>query len=333
MADLPITVACGPYDRMEALRGGAIQVEGIDVTYVAIQSPPEIFARMVKTDAFDVSEMSTSHYFTMRAAKRSEGDWPFIALPVFPSRVFRHGFVFVNTRSGIRSPKDLEGKRIGVQEYRQTAAVWIRGILQAEYGVDFTGVTWLEGGVDTGRRPDDEMDLRPNRPLNIEHIGDTRSLNELLEAGEIDAYFGARRPASFGRNLEIARLFPNYREVEREYFRSTGIFPIMHTLVMKESLYREKPWVAESLFKGFQASKQWAAEQMRFSGAMRYMLPWLFDDLDEVDELFGGDPFPYGVEPNRPTLEMLMGFLVDQGFVESPPPVDELFTPIVGWEE
>ena len=329
MANLSVSIACGPYDRMEAIQSGIVQAEGIDITYVPIQSPPEIFARMVKNGAFDVSEMSTSHYLTLRG----KGDFPFIALPVFPSRLFRHGFIFVNAKSGIREPKDLEGKRIGVQEYRQTAAVWVRGILSHEYGVDLDTVTWFEGGVDTGRRPDDDMDLRPNRPLKIELIGDDRSINELLEAGEIDAYFGARRPASFGRNPDVVRLFPNYREVERDYYKRTGIFPIMHTLVMREQLYRDSPWVAESLYKAFESSKRWAADQMRFSGAMRYMLPWLFDDLDEVDALFGGDSWPYGLDPNRTTLDMLMRFLVDQGFLEREVPLDDLFTPIVGWQE
>lgn len=329
MAKFSVSVACGPYDRMEAIQSGAVRAEGMDITYVPIQSPPEIFARMVKTGAFDVSEMSAAHYFTLRG----RGEFPFIALPVFPSRLFRHGFIFVNVKSGIAEPKDLEGKRIGVQEYRQTAGVWVRGILSHDYGVDLDGVRWFEGGVDTGRRPDDDMDLRPDRPLNIEHIGIDRSINELLEAGEIDAYFGARRPASFGRSPDIVRLFPNYREVERDYFQRTGIFPIMHTLVIKESLYRDEPWVAESLFKAFEASKRWAAEQMRFSGAMRYMLPWLFDDIDEVDALFGGDSWPYGLDANRPTLDMLMQFLVDQGFLASPVSLDDLFTPIVGWQE
>ncbi len=285
MADLPLTIACGPYDRMEAIRTGEVRIEGIDPTYVAIQSPPEIFARMVKTSSFDVAEMSTSFYLIQRA----RGDFPFIALPVFPSRLFRHGFIFINRNAGIAEPKDLAGKRIGIQEYRQTAAVWIRGLLRDDLGVDLADVRWLEGGVNVSRRPDEDFDLRPAKPISIEIIAPGQTLSDMLADGEIDALLGARRPASFGHHAEVARLLPDHRARERDYYARTGIFPIMHTLVMREELYRDRPWVAESLFKGFEAAKAWANEQMRFSGAMRYMLPWLFDDLDEIDELFGGD--------------------------------------------
>ena len=329
MANLPVTVACGPYDRMEAIRTGAVQIEGIDVTYVAIQSPPEIFARMIKNQAFDVAEMSMAHYLI----SRSRGTFPFIALPVFPSRLFRHGFIFVNQRTGISAPEDLAGRRIGVQEYRQTATVWIRGLLRDECGVDLSGVRWFEGGVDVPRRPDQDMDLRPVTDLSIETIGPGETLNDKLAAGEIDALIGARRPAALGRHPDVTRLFPDYRATERDYFARTGIFPIMHTLVMREDLYRAQPWVAESLVKGFEAAKAWALEQMRFSGAMRYTLPWLYDDLDEVDALFGGDCWPYGIAANRTTLDAFVGYLIDDGFIAAGVALDEMFTPIVGWEE
>src|SRR3954452_9201663 len=204
MSRLPLTMACGPYDRMEALSLGVIQPEGIDLRYIAIQSPPEIFARMIKTNSFDIAEMSLAHYFIMRC----RGEFPFVALPVFPSRVFRHGYIFVSKSSGIREPKDLEGRRVGVQEYRQTAGVWVRGILQHDYGVDLNKIHWVEGGVNEPRRADGDMDLRPTGPLQLELIGPDRTLNDMLEAGEIDAYFGARRPAAFDKGRNVARLFP-----------------------------------------------------------------------------------------------------------------------------
>ncbi|HZT07540.1 MAG TPA: ABC transporter substrate-binding protein [Chloroflexota bacterium] len=328
MGNLALTVACGPYDRTEALRTGAVLVEGIDLTYLPIQSPPEIFNRMVQKDSFDVAEMSVSLYMT----RRSEGRFPFVALPIFPSRLFRHGFIFVNVDAGIREPKDLEGKRVGVQEFRQTAAVWIRGILHREYGVDLDSIHWLEGGVNAPRHPGTVMDLRPEEHQAVglvEFIPEGRTLSDMLASGEIDAFIGARRPFSLGKSPRVARLFPNYRAVERAYYQKTGIFPIMHTLVLRERLYAEKPWVAESIFKAFEQAKAWALEQMRFSGAMRYMLPWLYDDIDELDALFGADPWPYGLEPNRATLETLMQFLVDQRFLPKPTPVDQLFVPIV----
>lgn len=329
MKKLDVTLACGPYDRMQALRDGVVVPEGIDLRYVEIQSPPEIFARMLKTRSFDVAEMSIAHYVTMKTRR----DFPYIALPVFPSRMFRHGFVFVNRRSGIAKPADLAGRTIGVQEYRQSAAVWIRGILSSEYGVDFSGVSWREGGVDVPRRPDETMDLRPLGDLDISLIGPDETLSGLLAAGGIDVYFGARRPRAFFDSDDVVRLFPDYRAEERAYYERTGVYPIMHTLVMHEDFHAAHPWAAESLFKALCKSKDWALEQMRFSGAQRYMLPWLFADIDEIDGLFGGDPWPYGVGPNRRTLATLAGYLREQGFVDRPVDIDALFTPIVGWEE
>ncbi len=329
MKKLPLTMACGPYDRMEALSLGVIQPEGIDLRYLGIQSPPEIFARMIKTNSFDVAEMSLAHYCIMRM----RGDFPFVAIPVFPSRVFRHGFIFTAKSSNIRSPKDLEGKRVGVQEYRQTAGVWVRGILQHDYGVDLDTIHWVEGGVNEGRAPDHEMDLRPVRPISLELIPPDQTLNDLLEAGKIDAYFGARRPGAFDRGKNVERLFPDYREREKDFYRRTGFHPIMHTLVIREDLYREQPWVPESLFKACQESKAWALKQMRFSGAQRLMLPWLHDDIAEMDALMGSDPWPYGVEANRKILTAFVQYLVDQAFVETTLPIEELFTPIIAWSE
>lgn len=329
MADLALTMACGPYDRMEALRTGEIRPEGIDLTYLAIQSPPEIFARMIKTGSFDIAEMSSAHYLTMK----SRGHFPFTAIPVFPSRAFRHGFIFINTGAGIATPRDLEGKRIGVQEYRQSAAVWIRGMLADEYGVDPAGITWFEGGVDAPRRADADMDLRPEAPVDIRLVGPDQSLGGMLAAGEIDALIGARRPRVLAESPAVARLFPDYHAVERDYFGRTGIFPIMHTVVIRDELYAANPWVAESLCKACASAKDLAGERMRFSGAMRYMLPWLFDAIDEIDEVFGGDPFVYGLEANRATLETLVRYLREQSFISGEPKLETLFAPIVGWQE
>lgn len=329
LSQLPITFACGPYDRMEALSLGIVRPEGIELRYIAIQSPPEIFARMVKTGAFDAAEMSLAHYLVMRA----RGAFPFVAIPVFPSRLFRHGYIFVSRQSGIRVPKDLEGRRVGVQEYRQTAGVWVRGILKDEYGVDLDTIRWVEGGVNAPRRPDHDMDLRPVRPLAIELIPPDRTINDMLEAGEIDAYFGARRPEALDTGRNVARLFPDYRERERDYFRKTGIHPIMHTVVIREDLHRSHPWAAESLYKACAESKAWALRQMRFSGAQRTMLPWLFDNIAEMDALFGAEPWPYGLDANRHTLDAFLRYLVDQAFLDGAPPLDAMFAPIVSWSE
>jgi 4,5-dihydroxyphthalate decarboxylase len=326
---LPVTFACGPYDRMEALNLGLIQPEGIDLRYIAIQSPPEIFARMLKTRSFDVAEMSLAHYMIMRA----RGEFPYVAIPVFPSRVFRHGYIFVSKKAGISSARDLEGKRVGVQEYRQTAGVWVRGILQHEFGVDLDAIKWIEGGVNEPRAPDDDMDLRPARALDIEIIPSDQTLNDLLEAGEIDAYYGARRPQALDNGSNVARLFPNYRELEKAYYQKTGFHPIMHTIVVREELFQEHPWMAESLFKACEASKAWALQQMKFSGAQRLMLPWLFDEIAEMEELMGKQAWAYGVEPNRAILEAFAQYLVEQHFMEKAPSIEDLFTPIISWSE
>ena len=329
MKKLPITLACGPYDRMEALRTGVINPGGIDLRYIAIQSPPEIFARMIKTNSFDVAEMSLAHYLISRI----RGKFPYVAIPVFPSRVFRHGFVFINSDSGITKPKDLEGKRVGVQEYRQTAAVWIRGILQDEFNVDIDTLQWFEGGVNTPRAEDQDMDLRPTKELPLTIIPSNRCLNEMLEVGEIDAYFGARRPDALHNGNHVTRLFPNYRELEKAYYKKTGIHPIMHTLVIREELLIKHPWIAESLFKACEQSKKWGIEQMRFSGAQRIILPWLHDEIEEMQALMGKKTWAYGVEPNRETLETFMKHLVDQHYLARVEPIDEYFTPIISWSE
>ncbi|MDC0033858.1 hypothetical protein OAJ57_04775, partial [Alphaproteobacteria bacterium] len=326
---LPITFACGPYDRMEALNLGIIQPEGIDLRYVAIQSSPEIFARMIKTRSFDVAEMSMAHYFISRI----RGEFPYIAIPVFPSRVFRHGYIFVNKNAGISTAKDLERKRIGVQEYRQTAGVWVRGILQHEFNVDLNTVKWIEGGVNEPRPPDNDMDLRPTRALDLEIIPGDQTLNDMLEAGEIDAYYGARRLDALDNGQNVVRLFPNYRELEKAYYRKTGFHPIMHTVVIREELFQKHPWMAESLYKACEASKAWAMQQMKYSGAQRLMLPWLFDEITEMEELMGSQAWAYGVEANRPILEAFMQYLVDQYFLEKLTSIDDLFAPIISWSE
>lgn len=323
MEKLRITLGCGPYDRTEALRTGAVQPEGIDLQYVSIQSPPEIFVRMIRNQEFDVSEMSSAVYLRRRA----KGDFPFVAVPVFPSRMFRHSFVFLNTQSGIKTPKDLEGRRVGVLAYGQTAAVWIRGILKDEYGARWEKMRWFVGGLEEPR-PKDELDERPAADFSLEFIGGEKTLSGMLESGELDALLGAIQPSCFGRSPHVERLFPNPRETEREYFRKTGIFPIMHTLVIRETLYRKEPWIAESLFRAFQQAKDLCLRQARYSAALRYSLPWLLSDFEEMDTLFGADPWPYGLEPNRKTLETLIQYLVDQALLEKPARLEELFAPV-----
>ena len=320
MEQVPLTIACGPNEHLEPLRNGTIRPEGIDLNYQTVEPVTLLVDQMVKNQEYDISEMFLALYMSQRAQGRS----PFVAIPIFPSRVFRHSFIFVNTTSGIKEPKDLEGKRVGLPEYRQTASVWIKGILQHEYGVDLTSIRWFEGGYNDPR-PRDEMDIKPEGPISLEFIPETETLNAMLDRGDLDALLGAGRPASFGVSPHIQRLFPNYGDVEQEYYRRTGIYPIMHTLVLKDSLYQERPWVAQSMFKAAFEAKELAWSRLRSAGSPGSMAPWSLTDLEKVDAIFGKDPWPNGLEANRANLETLMSYLVDQGLMPRPVPLGDVF--------
>jgi 4,5-dihydroxyphthalate decarboxylase len=324
VSKLPLTFACGPYDRMEALRTGVIGVEGIDLNYLNIQGPREIFDRMVGGQEFDLSELSSSEFISQTGA----GKCPFVALPVFPSKAFRHGFICVNRHAGIRTPKDLEGKRVGTPLYTQTAAIFIRGMLAHEYGVDLEKIRWVQGAVEKAGSHGAPHALPLLKPVPMEINKSGKSLGDLLALGEIDAILGSRLPETLGKHPDVVRLFPNYREVEREYFRKTRIHPIMHLVAIRKDVYERNTWIANSLYKAFDEAKNWAVDQMRFSGAQRLMLPWLFADIDEIDEVFGGDPWPYGVDANRPTLEALVTYMHEQHFIPRKLTLEELFLPV-----
>ncbi|HLH76470.1 MAG TPA: ABC transporter substrate-binding protein [Candidatus Binataceae bacterium] len=326
MSQLKVSFACGLYDRMLALYTGEVRPVGIDLNFLAIDSPRDIFDRMGGGLEFDACEMSSSEYISRLAG----GDCPLVAIPVFPSRVFRHSFICVNRKAGIKSAKDLEGKRVGVPLYTMTAAVFIRGLLQHEYGVDLSRIQWVQGAINSAGahgRPSAPPLLRP---VHIEINDSGKSLNQLLVEGKIDAIAGTSVPAAIRTNPDIVRLFPNYREVEKQYYKRTGIFPIMHLVVIRRELYQQHRFVASSLYEAMCDAKKIALSKMRYAGATRYMLPWLSDDLEEIDQLFGADPWPYGIEANRPTLEALVNYLVEQGLIDRPLPLDQIFVPTYG---
>jgi 4,5-dihydroxyphthalate decarboxylase len=320
MANVNIKFACGLYDRALPLYTGQVKVEGVDLDFVNIDSPREIFDRMAGKLEFDASEFSSSEFISRYAAKQC----PFVAIPVFPSRAFRHSFIAVNRRI-VKSAKDLEGKRIGLPMYTMTASIFIKGLLQHECGVDLSTVTWVEGQINGAEKHGNPATMPLVRPVRIEPNVSGRSLSELLEAGEIAATIGTAVPQALGRNPDVVRLFPDYRSAEKDYFRRTGIFPIMHLVVIRKDIHERHPRVAANLYKALCAAKDLAMTKMRFGASLRYMLPWLPADIDEIDEVFGGDPWPYGVEPNRPTLNALMTYLHDQGLIAAPLPVDDLF--------
>jgi 4,5-dihydroxyphthalate decarboxylase len=325
MPRLSLTYASCKYDRIEALRSGEVQVEGIDLNVLVFPSGRQIFDRMVGGEEFDTSELSASEFISLVG----RGNGPFVAIPVFPSRVFRHGYIFVNRRSGIRTPKDLEGRRVGLPLYTQTASIWVRGHLMHQFGVNIDAIHWVQGAVETGGSHGHPHALPLLRPVPIEQNCSGRSLGELLAAGEIDAYLGSRKPPSFGARPDVVRLLPNHRALERELYEREQIFPIMHLVAIRRALYEQHPWIATNLYAAFVSSKRIARARLRYAGSLAAMLPWLQDELEEIDEVFpAGDPFAYGVEPNRPTLEALVQYMVEQHFIRRAIPMEELFVPL-----
>ncbi len=319
---LALKFACGLYDRMLPLYTRAVQPDGIDLEFVISDSPRDLFDHMSGPDAYDVAEMSGSEF----VARFDAGKCPFVALPVFPSRLFRHGFITINRNSGIKNPKDLEGRRVGTVIYTQTASVWTRGMLAHDYGVDLSTIQWVQGDLDKpGLHTDAEIMplLKPAR-INPNETG--KSLAQLLAEGEIDAVVAPRLPESFGTAPEIQRLFPDFPAVELDYYRRTKIFPIMHLVVIRRDIYEAHPFVAESLFRAFNAAKDLALARMRSrSGTLPFMLPWMKAHVEELDREFGPDPWPYGIEPNRPTLEAFITYLVEQDMIAKPIAIEDLF--------
>jgi 4,5-dihydroxyphthalate decarboxylase len=323
MSKVPLTFACGLYDRMLPLYTGEVAVEGVDLDFVVEDNPRIIFDNMAARQAYGASEFSSSEYVSRFVA----GQCPFVALPVFPSRVFRHSFIFVN-RKHVKTPKDLAGKRIGVPVYTMTAAVFIRGLLSDEHGIDFSQCEWLEGDINSSKPHGNPTILPTVKKLSIAANRSGKSLSQLLEEGELQAIIGTGVPDAFGRNPDIVRVYPDYRAAEMEYYRRTRIFPIMHLTVLRRDLHEKHPSIAAGLFDAFTKAKDIEFEKLRYRGTLRAMLPWLHAEIDDIDAVFGGDPWPYGVEPNRPTLEALVRYLAEQGIIAKAPRVDDLFVPV-----
>ncbi len=325
MSTVPVTFACGLYDRMLPLYTGEVPVEGVELDFRVEDNPRVIFDNMAGKLAYGASEFSSSEYISRFVA----GQCPFVALPVFPSRVFRHSFIFVN-RKLIKSPKDLQGARIGVPVYTMTAAVFIRGLLSDEHGIDLSKSEWVEGDINSAKPHGNPTILPTVRKLAISANRSGQSLSQLLEAGELQAIIGTGIPEAFGRNPDIVRLYPDYRAAEMEYYRRTKIFPIMHLVVIRRDLHDRHPSVANNLYSAFTQAKDIEFRKLRYRGTLRAMLPWMHAEVDDIDAVFGGDPWPYGVEPNRPTLEALVRYLAEQGIIAKAPRIDDLFVPVHG---
>ncbi len=322
MVDVPITIACGNYDRTRPIRDGRVTVEGCAATYLPLY-PEEIFHRAFKFQEFDVSELSFSSYLRTVSA----GNAPYVGVPAFVSRIFRHSGIYIRKGAGIEKPEDLRGKRIGVPEYQITAVVWMRGLMQHEYGVKPSEIHWRSGGQEQAGRHE-RTPLKPIPGLDLQQIGEEQTLVSMLRDGELDALFTARAPSSFvNGEPHIARLFPNTRAAEQAYFKKTGLFPIMHLIGIRRTLVEKYPWLATSVYKAFCEAKALAMIDLRDVNALMVTLPWLEAETNETSAIMGDDFWRYGVAENRPEIEALTQYAHEQGLIERKVKVEELFHP------
>ena len=327
MTRLRLTFACGDYDRTRALYEGTIRPEGIDLTYLRLPVE-QTFFRMMRHREFDASELSLSSYVVSLQRAAADGvPSPFVALPVFPSRMFRHGGIYCNASAGIERPEDLRGKVVGTPEYQLTAGVWIRGILADRHGVPVDSVRYLTGGQESaGRIEKAALDLAGR--AEVSGIAPDRTLSAMLADGEIDALYTPRVPGPFAaRDPRVRRLFPDAVAAEREYYAATGIFPIMHVVVVRRDVYERHRWVAQSLYQALVQAKQDAMANLYDTSALRFMLPWLNQDLEDTKSLMGDDYWSYGLERNRTTLQTFLRYHCDQGLSRRTFAPEELFAP------
>ena len=319
MAKLRLSLACWDYDRTRALADGRVQPDGIELIY---QSLPveETFFRMMRHREFDVAEMSLSSYLVSTFR-----DGAFVAIPVFPSRMFRHSGVYVNAHRGIAEPRDLAGKRVGVPEYQLTAIVWIRGILADEYGLAPSSVTYVRGGEETpGRVEKVALTLPPE--IKIEELGPGQTLSKALNAGEIDAIYAPRKPSTFG-NGNVVRLWDDYPAVERAYYERTRIFPIMHVIAIRREIYEHDRWTATALFKAFHAAQEITYRDLQVTAAQKTMLPWAVAEEERTRALMGDDFWSYGFAGNEHVLDTFARYHHEQGLSPQRRPARELFAP------
>jgi 4,5-dihydroxyphthalate decarboxylase len=318
---LSLSIAVGDYDRMRPLMDGAVQIDGVNPVFMRLY-PEEIFFRALRHQDFDVCELSLSS-FTVKTDSREN---PYVGIPVFPSRAFRHTSVFIRSDRGIKAPADLRGRRIGVPEYQLTAIVWARAFLQDDYGVSPADVTWVRGGLEAaGRVEKITLNLPPEVKLEDAPAGKT--LSGMLEAGEIDAIIAPRAPSGFDKHPHISWLFDDPVAVASDYFRRTRIFPIMHVLGLRRTIAEAHPWLPGALFKAFDQSKTKALAHLTDVSATKVTMPFVEEHLRSARQLMGWDFWPYGIEPNRHVLESFLRHHHAQGLSSRVLDVDELFHP------
>ncbi|MES3636589.1 ABC transporter substrate-binding protein [Mycobacterium intracellulare] len=313
-----LTLACQPYDRMQGLWDATTPARGLDINFLPLPIE-ETFFRMLRFREFDAAEMSLSSYVLTLPHS------PFVAIPVFPSRAFRHSAIYVRADSPLTDPSQLSGLTVGVPEYQITAAVWIRGILQDHYRVDPASITYRTGGLDqAGRVEKIKLDLPAD--IRVAPISSDQTLSQLLLDGQLDALYSARNPLPFNTSGRgIRRLIANVGDVERAYARETGIFPIMHTLVLRREIYIEAPWIARELLLACTAAKDAAMNRFTETAALNCMLPWSHDHAEEASNLLGADWWPYGVAANEATLSTFLRYSYEQGLAAKVYRPQELF--------
>ncbi len=319
MSRLSITIASWDYDRVRALTDGRVRVEGCDANYVTMPVE-ELFERAFFHGEFEVAEIGFSPFLIAL----SRGPTPYVAVPVFLSRMFRHSAAYIRNDRGIEGPADLRGKRIGVPEYQMSAVMWFRGYLQDEFGIQPKDINWVQAGLENpGRRDKFPLNLPDGFPLTSRN---DVSLSAMLADGELDGVISARRPSCFvSGHPKIRRLFPDYRAAERDYFRRTGIFPIMHALGIRRDIYDKNRWLAASLYKAFLKAKRLADAEFVETTALKIGLPWITAEYEATTKVMGQDFWSYGVDANRKTLAIMARYSYEQGLAVRLVDVDEMF--------
>ncbi len=320
MGNLTLTLACWDYDRTRPLIDGRVKPEGIDFD-IEVLRPRQAFQRMLDNQEFQVSELSLASY----TALKGRGECPFVAVPVALSKIFRHSCIYVRTDAGIEKPADLNGRRVGTSQWSSTGLVFMRGMLQHDFGVKPQDLHWFMGGLNSFIEPP-LIPLDLPKEIKLEFLPAGQTLETMFEAGELDALFSLYIPNLFlAGSPWIARLFPDYKQVEQEYYRRTRIFPIMHTVVLREDVHRAHPWAAQSIYTAFCRARDLAVEGLYDTDALRVALPWLIDHVEETWRVLGKDFWAYGVEPNRPTFEAIGRYVHEQGLAPWIVTPEELF--------
>ena len=319
MKRIPITIAMSDYDHMRDFRIGEVRAEGVYPTFLTMEIH-EVFSRFTYNREWEVSELSFAKFIAQAAREKPD----IIGLPVWTSRQFRFSSFYYNVKSGIKTAQDLAGKRVAVPEWAQTAAVYTRGWLQHHAGVDLTSIDWVQAGTEQSGR-EEKVELYLPKGIKLTRVTD-KSISEMLASGEIDAALVAREPKVFtNKHPDVRRLFPDYRAMEEQYFDETGIFPIMHIVAMRRDVLEAYPWMARNLLMAFEESKDRAVDRFLEMSVSRYCLPWAVDHAEQMKQKFGGDFFPFGIEPNLKTLTAFCQYAHEQGITRRAMKPEELF--------